>query len=125
VGGTFSIDHPNPSKINKRLIHSFVEAPTPDNIYRYKIKTNNCQASLELPDYYKFLNKNDQISISSNNNFAIGYGIMNETQTCVNFITNLDGEFDVFIIGTRKDRQQMNMGGLNVKIKNKPSDIIN
>jgi len=105
-GGSFQITHPDPSKCDTMLLaHSFVESPTAgENIYRYKITTQNCNAVLELPDYYKFLNCNEHISLSPTNNFGNGYGLMDNTQSCVNFTTDTDGEFDVIIIGTRKDR---------------------
>jgi len=125
VGGSFAIDHPNPAKSHThQLIHSFVEAPTPDNIYRYKIQTCNCQASLELPSYYKFLNKNDQISVTANDNFGSAYGIMDESQSCVNFVSEVDGSFDVLIIGTRKDKAVSNAGrGVEV-VNDRTNDII-
>ena len=86
------------------LAHSFVESPTAgDNLYRYDIKTCNCQASLALPDYYKFLNEQDQIWVTPKNHFGNAYGIMNEAQTCVDFVSDTDGEYTVLIIGTRKD----------------------
>jgi hypothetical protein len=105
-GGSFAIDHPDPSKTAcKQLIHSFVESPTAgDNIYRYKICTTNCQAVLELPDYYKFLNEHDHIHTQPVKHFGNAYGIMDDTQSCVNFTSNCDGEYDVLIIGTRKDK---------------------
>jgi hypothetical protein len=105
-GGSFEIEHPDPAKSDTMLlIHSFVEAPTAgENIYRYKITTENCSAVLELPDYYKYLNCNEHISLSPINNFGNGYGLIDETQSCVNFTTDTDGEYDVLIIGTRKDK---------------------
>ena len=124
-GGSFAIDHPNPAKTHThQLVHSFVEAPTPDNIYRYKIQTCNCQASLELPSYYKFLNKNDQISVTANDNFGAAYGIMDESQSCVNFVSEVDGSFDVLIIGTRKDKAVSNARrGVEV-LNDLPNDIL-
>ena len=108
-----------------RLIASIVSQQFPDNIYRYKIQTCNCQASLELPNYYKFLNKNDQISVTANNNFSGAYGIMDESQSCVNFVSEVDGSFDVLIIGTRKDKA-VNNAGRGVEVLNaRNNNIIN
>jgi hypothetical protein len=105
VSGTFRIHHPNPEKTcSKYLLHSFVESPTEgDNIYRYEIETLNCSASLDLPDYFKFLNKNEQVWVSPKNHFGSAYGVVDKEQTCVSFCSNCDGLYNVLIIGTRKD----------------------
>jgi hypothetical protein len=109
VSGSFKIPHPDPSKTNKFLQHSFVEAPTAgENIYRYSMKTTNCSAFVELPEYYKFLNENDQVFVTPKNHFGSAYGIVNQEQTCVSFCSNCDGEYNVLVIGTRKDKEAMN-----------------
>jgi hypothetical protein len=110
TSGTFRISHPDPSKTaTKYLQHSLVESPTRgDNIYRYEICAVGCAAILELPSYYKFLNENDQVWVTPKNHFGVGYGIVDETQSCVTFTTNADGEYNVLIIGTRKDIDAMN-----------------
>lgn len=109
LGGTFSIQHPDPSKSNKNLIHSFVESPTAgDNIYKYRITAQGCAASLDLPSYYKFLNCNDHIHISPINHYGKGYGVMDAAQTKIDFTTDTDGEYDVILIGTRKDKAVQN-----------------
>ena len=117
ASGTFRISHPDPTKnASKYLQHSFVESPTRgDNIYRYKITTVECQASLPLPDYYKFLNENDQVWVSPSCHFGSAYGIIDSCQTCVSFTSNCDGEYNVLIIGTRKDIDAKN-GFLGVEI---------
>jgi hypothetical protein len=109
ASGTFEISHPDPAKnATKYLSHSFVESPTRgDNIYRYKICTINCQASLALPDYYKFLNENDQVWVSPVCHFGSAYGVVDPSQTCVNFTSNCDGDYNVLVIGTRKDIDAM------------------
>ena len=106
VSGCFRIDHPNPEKTcSKYLLHSFVESPTEgDNIYRYEIETLNCSASLDLPDYFRFLNKNEQVWVSPKNHFGSAYGVVDKEQTCVSFCSNYDGQYNVLIIGTRKDK---------------------
>jgi hypothetical protein len=105
TSGTFRINHPDPSKTDtKYLQHSFVESPTRgDNIYRYKVTTCNCQASLALPDYYKFLNENDQVWVSPVCHFGSAYGVVEPSQSCVTFTSNCDGDYNVLVIGTRKD----------------------
>ena len=103
--GSFRIPHPDPEKTcSKYLLHSFVESPTEgDNIYRYEIETLNCSASLDLPDYFKLLNKNEQVWVSPKNHFGSAYGVVDKEQTCVSFCSNCDGQYNVLIIGTRKD----------------------
>lgn len=108
-GGTFNIQHPDPAKSNKNLVHSFVESPTAgDNIYKYRITSQGCIASLDLPSYYKFLNCNDHIHISPINHYGKGYGVMDAGQTKIDFTTDTDGEYDVILIGTRKDKAVQN-----------------
>ena len=117
TSGTFQISHPDPAKTaTKYLQHSFVESPTRgDNIYRYKITTYNCQASLALPDYYKFLNENDQVWVSPVCHFGSAYGVVDPSQSCVTFTSNCDGDYNVLVIGTRKDKDAKD-GFLGVEV---------
>jgi hypothetical protein len=49
--GSFKIDHPLPSKKDThKLVHSFVEAPQADNIYRGKVKLIDGRASVNLDE---------------------------------------------------------------------------
>jgi hypothetical protein len=106
VTGTFSIKHPDPAKCDyMQLYHSFVETPTEgDNIYRYKVQTNNCKARVELPSYHKFLNKNDHVLVSASNHFGSGYGVIDNMQCYLDICSNKDGLYDIFILSTRKDK---------------------
>jgi hypothetical protein len=103
--GSFMIFHPDPSKTNTHtLSHTFVESPNEgDNIYRFKITTSNNTSTLELPSYFKWLNKDVQIKVSPTNHFGVAYGIYNESQNSITFTSNVDGEYNVLVIGTRKD----------------------
>ena len=103
----FHIDHPDPAKRDTyNLIHRTIESPSKgENLYRFQVNTCNCQATLELPSYYKFLNCNDYVSISPTNHFGNGYGVMNQDQSQINICTNYEGTYDVIVIGTRKDKQ--------------------
>jgi hypothetical protein len=105
AGGTFKISHPDPKKTETHyLLHSFVESPTAgDNIYRYEVKSINGLAEIELPDYFKYLNENTQIWVNGKNNFGSGYGRINDELTKITIHTNIDGEYNVLVIGTRKD----------------------
>lgn len=107
VSGSFKIPHPDPIKAEsgKFLKHSFVESPTAgDNIYRFNITTSNCSASIELPDYYNLLNGEDQVYVNAKKHLGYGFGVVNDEQTHINITTNTDGEYNVLLIGTRKDK---------------------
>ena len=125
TSGTFRISHPDPTKTNTHYLqHSFVESPTAgDNIYRYVVTVKDGVAEIELPDYFKFLNENPQVWVSAKNGFGIAYGITNEDLTKVIITANLDIDYNVLIIGTRKDKDAVkNWNGIEVvkkKIKNK------
>ena len=103
--GSFKISHPDPLKTKTLdLVHSFVESPTAgDNIYRYKILIKDGVGEIELPEYYKYLNEDTQVWVSPINEFGIGYGEVNEDMTKIIIKANLDIEYNVLIIGTRKD----------------------
>ena len=81
-----------------------MESPTRgDNLYRCTFTTSNYSSSIELPSYYKFLNENTQIFISAVEHFGNAYGKVNAECTCIDFRSNCDGEYNVLIVGTRKD----------------------
>jgi hypothetical protein len=103
--GSFTIPHPDPAKKNTHtLSHNFVEAPTEgENLYRYQVTTQNCQAIIELPSYYKFLNKNTITKVSPVDNFGTGYALLDSGLNCVTFTSNCEGKYNILLIGTRKD----------------------
>ncbi len=104
-GGSFKIDHPVPSKRDTHhLVHCFVEAPTRgDNLYRFKVNVSSGYSYIQLPDYFLYLNENVQIWTSGYNNFGSSYGVLNEIKNGVDIYANIDGDYNVLIIGTRKD----------------------
>jgi hypothetical protein len=107
ASGSFKIPHPDPikSEQGKFLKHSFVESPTAgDNIYRFNVTAINCSASIQLPDYYSLLNSNDQVFVNAKSHLGYGFGVVNEAQTEIDITTNSDGEYNVLLIGTRKDK---------------------
>jgi len=102
--GSFAIPHPSPKKYGKWLKHSFVEAPTAgDNLYRWAINTDNCKHSIELPDYYRYLNHNSIVKISSVGHFGKAYGKVSEDGNYLNICSNQDGKYNVLAIATRCD----------------------
>ena len=105
--GTFAISHPNPSKTQDcELLHSFVESPTAgDNLYRFEVEVENGTATIDLPNYYKYLNENDQVWVNAKNHFGRAYGVVNQEQTTLTvFADTEDGKYNVLLIGTRKDK---------------------
>ena len=108
--GSFKISHPDPAKTDTEwLYHSFVESPTAgDNIYRWQVETVNGVATIDLPDYYKHLNENDQVWVSAFKHFGQAYGEVNEAQTTLTITSNQDGKYNVLLIGTRKDEVAVN-----------------
>lgn len=106
-GGSFDIEHPDPAKKSQgyRLRHCFVESPTRgDNIYRYVVETVNKKALVTLPGYFKHLNENPQVWVSAKNVLGYGMGIVNNDLTTVDITVNEDGEYNVMVVATRKDK---------------------
>ncbi len=105
TAGSFAISHPNPSKNTAcELFHSFVESPTAgDNLYRFEVEVENGTATIDLPDYYKYLNENDQVWVNPKNHFGRAYGVVNQEQTALTVFADTDGSYNVLLIGTRKD----------------------
>ncbi len=110
TAGSFAIPHPNPTKTQAcELWHSFVESPTAgDNLYRFEVEVENGQATIELPDYYKHLNENDQVWVNAKNHFGRAYGVVNQEQTTLTVFADTDGIYNILLIGTRKDKDAVN-----------------
>ena len=117
ASGTFTIPHPDPSKNDTHYLqHSFVESPTRgDNIYRWTVTVSDNEHVIELPDYYQYLNEDDMVWVSGVDNYGKGYGVVNEDQTTLTVYTDSDGEYNVLLIGTRKDETAVkNFKGIEV-----------
>jgi len=101
----FAIPHPDPEKCNThKLYHTTLESPTAgDNLYRYRVLTKNGCATYELPSYYKFLNCNDQVWLTPKDHTGNAWGCVNTSQTEIHIKSDQDGEYNVMLIGTRKD----------------------
>lgn len=103
--GSFLIPHPDPTKPNHKLRHCFVESPTRgDNIYRWKLITNNNTAVQQLPSYFKFLNENPQFWVTPVRGFGQGYCEIADDLSYFTLHTSQDGEYNILLIGTRKDK---------------------
>ncbi|MFH1655682.1 MAG: hypothetical protein ABH954_03635 [Candidatus Omnitrophota bacterium] len=101
----FKIPHPDPSKPEGTFLkHSAVEAPTAgDNIYRFTVDVKDGKAIIRLPDYYSFLNKDDMALVFPVKHFGRAYGEIDKNQQTLTVYANFDGEYNVILIGTRKD----------------------
>ena len=110
TAGSFAISHPNPTKTQAcELWHSFVESPTAgDNLYRFEVKVENGQVTMDLPDYYKHLNEDDQVWVNAKNHFGRAYGVLNQEQTTLTVFADTDGEYNILLMGTRKDKDAVN-----------------
>ena len=110
TAGSFAISHPNPTKTQAcELWHSFVESPTAgDNLYRFEVEVENGQATIDLPDYYRHLNENDQVWVNAKNHFGRAYGVINQEKTTLTAFADTDGEYNILLIGTRKDKDAVN-----------------
>jgi hypothetical protein len=107
-GGSFVIPHPDPSKTDWKLRHCFVESNTRgDNIYRYKVRTTNKTATIQLPNYFKHINENPQVWViedqTDNDNIGFGKGKVDDKLETVTIKVNEEGTYNIMIIGTRKD----------------------
>jgi hypothetical protein len=102
----FKIPHPDPNKPKGTFLkHSVVEAPTAgDNIYRWTIDVKNGEAIIQLPDYYKFLNKDDMVFITAKGHLGTAYGEVDSAQEKLLVRADADGKYNVLLIGTRKDK---------------------
>jgi len=101
--GSFKITHPDPD-FTGSLYHSFVESPTAgDNLYRWRCTLYSGSNVLDLPDYYRYLNKDDMVWISPVGHFGRAYGEVNKLQTQINIQVDTSGEYNILCVGTRKD----------------------
>jgi hypothetical protein len=72
-------------------------------------------ANIDLPEYFKFLNENIQVWVTPIKGFGIGYGEVNIDLTNVTIKANADLEYNVLIIGTRKDSDAIqNWNGIEI-----------
>ena len=109
VAGTksFRIEHPDPLKSSTHeLVHNSVESPTAgDTMYRFSITTEDNEAEIILPEYYRYLNENTQLWVSADGHFGKAFGIVNLSATKIKITSNQDGKYNVMVVGTRKDKK--------------------
>jgi len=112
VEGTknFEIPHPKPEKkATHRIRHSSVESPTAgDTLYRYEVEASEAEdkITIDLPDYFIHLNKDVQIFVTPQGHFGNGYGELNINEERLEIHCELEGKYNVLVIGTRNDDHQ-------------------
>lgn len=80
---------------------------------------------IEVPNYYRFLNKNTQIWVTPENGFGIAYGKIDESEENVIILANQDMKYNVLVIGTRKDEDAVkNWNGIEISKTNNQSDVV-
>jgi len=104
---SFRIPHPDPEKTaTYELWHTSIESPTAgDTMYRFSITTENNEAEIILPEYYRYLNENTQLWVSADGHFGKAFGIVNLSSTKIKVTSNEDGKYNVMVVGTRKDKE--------------------
>ena len=110
TSGAFTIPHPNPAKNRTHALeHRFVESPTAgDNIYRYRVMTTDCAAVMQLPDYFKYLNKDVQVHVQSKESLIDAHAKVTDDKNCIEVRSLSDGSFDLFVFATRDDKVARN-----------------
>ncbi|MCG7345303.1 tail fiber protein [Sporosarcina sp. ACRSL] len=107
VGGTkqFEMPHPHPDKKDTHVLrHSAVESPTAgDNLYRYTVEaqTDGETVTLQLPDYFQYLNKDVDVWVNGEGHFGRAFG---KVEGGTLYVTcELAGRYKTLVIGTRND----------------------
>ncbi|MBU5215082.1 tail fiber protein [Heyndrickxia oleronia] len=125
----FESPHPKPEKQHTHVIrHGAVESPTTgDTLYRYSIKIENNKAfatlfgenneielpitekdevyllSIPLPDYFIYLNTNEQVFVNADKHFGLGFGEINRDTETLELTLNSLKDYNVMLLGTRND----------------------
>ena len=109
IGGSFRIPHPNPEfRYNRTLVHSFVESPTRgETLYRFSVITNSNTKRVQLPDYFKYLNEDVLVKVSPVGHFGTAFVTLDADLNYFDLTSDVDGEYNVLLIGTRKDNDAL------------------
>lgn len=134
--GTFDIQHPLSSNVEDRLVHSFVEGPRCDNIYRGSVTMSSGTATVNLDsdcvestDQGTFIALNKNLSKYLYNNSSVDRvrGTISGnilTITCENVSSN--DTIDWMVVGERSDTfvsawERTNVGGSFVTQYTRPA----
>jgi len=119
--GSFDIPHPDPQKKDThRLRHYFVETPSAGgNIYKYQIYCTKGVNIMDLPDYFRFLNKDGLVWVDSYKHFGGGWGDIIDGGRKLEIHAEQDGIYKVFVFADRKDplaMENFNKYGIEYKL---------
>jgi len=120
--GSFDIPHPDPKKTEThRLRHYFVETPSAGgNIYKYQIKCKKGKNYIDLPDYFKYLNKDSLVWVNPVKHFGRAWGEVTKNGKKVKIVTDKKGIYNILIFGDRKDETAMkDFNEYGIEYKNK------
>jgi len=120
--GSFDIAHPDPKKKEThRLRHYFVETPSAGgNIYKYQIKCKKGKNYIDLPDYFKYLNKDSLVWVNPVKHFGRAWGEVTKNGKKVKIVTDKKGIYNILIFGDRKDETAMkDFNEYGIEYKNK------
>jgi len=112
ASGSFNIEHPLPSKKSThRLVHSFVESPNADNIYRGSINLINGSATINLDlvsrmteGTFVLLNGNVQCFTSNESGWTNIKGFVNGNILTIESQTPCNDKVSWLVIGERQDK---------------------
>ncbi len=124
----FNIPHPDPAKEGWMLKHSCIESPTRgDTLYRYKVtvQSDGGESFIDLPSYWPHLNENPEVWVSPVDQFARGYGYVDETLNRLIVRGEKKGSYNVLLLGTRKDPSAMSFDAKGVEyIDHKMNELL-
>jgi len=110
--GSFKIDHPLKPDTH-HLVHSFVEGPQADNLYRGIIKLNNGKATIDLDDWFGMtagtflaLNRDIQAFVNNSETWDVVRANVQGSQLVIE-CQNPDSNAEVswLVIGERQDKE--------------------
>jgi len=119
--GSFDIAHPDPKKKDThRLRHYFVETPSAGgNIYKYQIECNEGENYIDLPDYFKYLNKDSLVWVNPYKHFGRAWGQVQRNKK-LKIVVEKKGIYNILIFGDRKDETAMkDFNKYGIEYKNK------
>ena len=113
--GSFKIDHPLPEKTDTHhLVHSFVESPQADNIYRGKVNLVDGSATVNIDDAagmtegtYVLLNTNTQCFTSNESGWTAVKGSVSGNILTITAQESCSDTISWMVIGERHDQHML------------------
>jgi hypothetical protein len=113
--GSFRIDHPLPDKTETHhLVHSFVESPQADNIYRGKVELVDGSATVNIDTAagmtegtYVLLNTNTQCFTSNESGWTAVKGSVSGNTLTITAKESCSDTISWMVVGERKDQHMI------------------